>query len=136
MSTYGIALLSAVAVVLIIFLIDKFYNKNLLSYIITGKPILAAVTMLAKAIGAATGNTYFDTAYIVMKAATEAAEEAENLWKAGALEKPEREAFAYNLIEDTLTKAGITVTTQVEQIIQGAIAITCMLLPHEKDGAV
>ena len=130
MSTYGIALLTAVAIVFIVYLIDLISGKKALLYMIAGKPILSALTQLAKAVGATTGSEYFNTAYIVMQAATEATEKAENLWKSGSLPKEDRERLAAAMIKDTLQQAGVVVTEQVQQIIDGTIALVCLLLPH------
>ena len=44
MSTYGIALLTAVALVFIVYLIDLISGKKALLYMIAGKPILSALT--------------------------------------------------------------------------------------------
>ena len=48
------------------------------------------------------------------------------------LPKEERNAYAKLLIGEKLA-AGIEVTQQIEQVIDGVIAIVCMLMPHESD---
>lgn len=65
-----------------------------------------------------------------MQAATEATEKAEDLWKSGSLPKEDRERLAAAMIKDTLQQAGVVVTEQVQQIIDGTIALVCLLLPH------
>lgn len=47
--------------------------------------------------------------------------------------KEERNAYAKLLIGEKLAAAGIEVTPQIEQVIDGVIAIVCMLMPHESD---
>ena len=49
------------------------------------------------------------------------------------LPKEERNAYAKLLIGEKLAAAGIEVTPQIEQVIDGVIAIVCMLMPHESD---
>lgn len=70
--------------------------------------------------------------HTVMKAAIEGAEIAEKAWKLGNIPKDERNAFAKGLVKETLEKAGIVITPQIEMIIAGAIEATCIVLPHEK----
>lgn len=70
--------------------------------------------------------------YIVMNAAIEGAEIAEQAWKMGNLEKDERNAYAKKLVRETLSKAGIEITSQIEQIVSGLIEAVCIVLPHEK----
>ena len=65
-----------------------------------------------------------------MKAGAEAAETAEKAWLMGELEKDERNAYAKKLAHDTLEKAGIIVTAQIDMIINGMIEVVCILLPH------
>jgi len=70
------------------------------------------------------------TVYTVMTAAIDATEVAEKAWQMGNLERDERNAFAKSLVKDTLTKAGITITPQIEMIIAGVIEAVCIVLPH------
>lgn len=70
-----------------------------------------------------------------MKAAIEGAEIAEKAWKMGNLEKDERNAYAKKLVKETLDKAGIEITPQVELIVAGVIEAVCIVLPHEKKEA-
>lgn len=67
-----------------------------------------------------------------MTAAIEATEIAEKAWKMGNLEKDERNTYAKTLVKETLGKAGITVTPQIEMIVSGVIEAVCIVLPHEK----
>ena len=73
--------------------------------------------------------------HTVMKAAIEGAEIAEKAWQMGNLDKDERNAYAKKLVKETLAKAGIEVTPQIELIVSGIIEAVCIVLPHEdKDG--
>lgn len=69
---------------------------------------------------------------IIMNAAIDGAEIAEKAWKMGNLDKDERNAYAKKLVEETLAKAGIEVTPQIEIIVSGIIEAVCIVLPHEK----
>ena len=51
------------------------------------------------------------------------------------LPKEERNAYAQTMIAAILYEAGIEVTEQVQQMIDGAIAVVCMLMPHEDKAA-
>ena len=68
-----------------------------------------------------------------MNAAIEGAEIAEKAWKMGNLDKDERNAYAKKLVKETLAKAGIEITPQVELIISGVIEAVCIILPHNKN---
>lgn len=132
MNTYGIALLAFLAALVAVFMFDRISGKNTILYIVAGKPILSALTLLAKAIHGVTGNVWFDIAYITMNAAIDATERAEQLWKNGALPKEQREDFATLMIAGALKDAGITVTDDLQRIIDDMVSLTAMLLPHEK----
>lgn len=73
------------------------------------------------------------TVSIVMRAAIEGAQIAEQAWKLGNLAKEERNAYAKSLVKETLGKAGIEITPQIAMIIDGIIEAVCMVLPHEKN---
>lgn len=72
------------------------------------------------------------TVYTIMQAAIESAEIAEKAWKMGNLEKEERNVYAKKLVKEAVNKVGITITPQIEMVINGAIEAVCMVLPHEK----
>lgn len=131
MNTYGIALLIALALIVAIFLFERITGRNTLVYILAGKPILSALTLLAKAIHGATNNAWFHVLYVTMSAAIDATERAEQLWKNGELPKDQREDFASLMIAGALKDAGITVTDDLQTIIDGCVAMVCYLLPHE-----
>lgn len=75
-------------------------------------------------------SPYFKIVVTVLEAAGKATETAEDLWKLGELPKDERNAYAKQMAADVLTKAGIEVTDQIWMIINGAIEMVCMLMPH------
>lgn len=131
MNTYGMALLIALGLLVALYLFDKITGKNSLLYLVAGKPILSALTLLAKAIGAATGSPWFSIAYVTMNAAIDATERAEQLWKNGDLPKDQREDYATLMIAAALRDAGIEVTEDLQSVIDGTVALVCMLLPHE-----
>ena len=68
--------------------------------------------------------------YIIVQAAIEGAEIAEKAWKMGNLDKDERNAYAKKLVKETLAKAGIEITPQIELIVSGVIEAVCIVLPH------
>lgn len=77
MNAYGIALLTILGILLMIFLYDRITGKNTIVYLVTGKPILTALSLLAKAIGTTTHSAWFEVAYVTMNAAIDATERAE-----------------------------------------------------------
>lgn len=130
MSTENIIFLSVVAIFILIFLLDKFTNHTILKTVLQWKPALSAFTALAKAIAGALPSSDFALAMTILDAASRATQRAEELYKLNELPKEERNAYAQKLIASILSDAGIEVTTQVQQIIDGCIAIVCMLMPH------
>ena len=48
----------------------------------------------------------------------------------GKLPKEERNDYAQLIVADVLKEAGITVTEQIQMIIDGGIEMMCLLLPH------
>lgn len=133
MSNYGWVLLSVVCVVFIVWLVDRFTGGSITAQIVQWHPVLAALTSLTSAVAAVLPSSYFATINMVLKAVCEGTTTAEKLWKMNELPKEERNAYAKKLITEKLAEAGIEVTTQIEQIIDGVIAIVCMLMPHEAD---
>ena len=111
---------------------------------VTGKDILRSIMLsrpIITAIGGAVEAVYkiwpdkkpLKIVYIIVNAAIEGAEIAEKAWQIGNIEKEDRNAFAKTLVKDTLNKAGITITPQVEAIIAGIIEAVCIVLPHNQD---
>lgn len=133
MSVEGIVLLCVVATVFIVWLIDRFTGGKITAKIIQWHPTLAALSALVSAVAAVLPSSYFATLSVVLKAVSDGTVTAEKLWKMGELQKEDRNAYAKNLISDALAAAGIEVTDQILQVIDGVIAIVCMLMPHEED---
>lgn len=109
---------------------------------VTGKDILRHIMLsrpVVKALGATVEAIYhiwperreFAIVHTVMLAAIDAAEVAEQAWHLGNLEREDRNKFAKALVKDTLIKAGITMTSQIELIVAGVIEAVCIVLPHE-----
>ncbi len=135
MKTEGIVLLCAVGAVFIVWLVDRFAGGKITQKIIQWHPALAALSALVSAVATVLPSSYFATVSTVLKAVSDGTVTAEKLWKMGELPKEERNAYAKKLIGESLSAAGIEVTEQVEQVIDGVIAIVCMLLPHETEVA-
>lgn len=123
----GVAALAAIFMCL-------YYGKNYLSYSKVFSPIVSSLYTVVKGISSmAPNNTILSTVCLVIGAAIDATESAEKAWLAGEAEKQQKNHIAKNLISDLLVNANITVTPAIEQIIDGTIAVVCMLLPHERD---
>lgn len=86
--------------------------------------------MLCYELGVVTNNASFNTAYIVMTAAIDATERAEQLWLDGSLPKEARCDYATLMIAAAMRDSGIKVTDQIQEIIDGTVALCCLLLPH------
>lgn len=130
MTTENIIFLSIIGILIVLFLIDKFTNHTILQTILQWKPALAALTALAKAIASALPSSDFALAVTILEAASKATQRAEELYKLNALPKEDRNAYAQTMIAQILSDAGIEVTAQVQQIIDGCIAVICLLMPH------
>ena len=121
MNAYEITLLCVIGAIVAVWLVDRFTGGHITEKIIQWHPVLAALTALTSAVSA------------VLKAVCDGTVTAEQLWKMDKLPKEERNAYAKLLIGEKLAAAGIEVTPQIEQVIDGVIAIVCMLMPHESD---
>ena len=133
MELYQIVLLVLAAIIFGLHIYKRITGKDILRHIMLSKPVI-------KALGATVEAVYhiwpehkeLKIVYTVMEAAIEAAEIAEKAWQMGNLDKEDRNAFAKGLVKDTLAKAGIEVTPQIELIVAGVIEAVCIVLPHEK----
>ena len=130
MELYQVILLVVSAIVAILYFIQRFTGVSYIHMIVQWKPVQAAITALVKAVANILPSPYFKTVVAVLEAAGEGAETAEELWKLGELPKEDRNSYAKEIAADVLTKAGIKVTDQIQMIIDGAIEIVCMLMPH------
>ena len=130
MNVYQIIFLCIASAVLVAYLIDRFTDRKITLAIIQWRPSLVALTALCDAVAAVLPSSYFPTVSTVLRAASNATQQAEEFYLMGKLPKDERNEFAQLLIADVLREAGIDVTEQVQEIIDGCIAVVCMLMPH------
>lgn len=130
MNTYQIIFLCIAAAVLAAYLIDRFTGRKLTLAIIQWRPALIALTALCDAITGVLPSSTFPIVATVLRAASDATQQAEKLYLIGELPKAERNEYAQLLIAEVLRDAGIDVTDQVQEIIDGCIAVVCMLMPH------
>lgn len=130
MNAYQIVFLCFVCVIAIIYFVDRFTGRKITLAIIQWHPAISALSAFVKAAAAVLPSHYFTIVSIVLDAASAATQEAEHLYMMNLLSKEERNEYAQKLIVDVLQTAGIDVTEQVQQIIDGCIAAICMLMPH------
>lgn len=130
METYQIVMLVLAGILGVIYIAQRMTGHHILETVIQWKPVLAAITALVKAVAGILPSPYFKTIVDVLEAAGEGAETAEELWKLGELPKDERNAKAKEIAAGILEKAGIEVTDRIRMIIDGAIEMVCMLMPH------
>ena len=133
MELYQIILLALAAIVAGLYIYKRVTGKDVLRSIMLSRPVVAAQGATVEAVY----NIWPDkkelkVVHTIMTAAIDAAEVAEKAWKMGNLEREERNPYAKKLVKETLTKAGIEVTPQVELIVSGVIEAVCMVLPHEE----
>lgn len=132
MELYEIALLVVGALLLIAVVICWIKNKDLLGFGKVFVPVLSSLYTAMAAIGSANPNhAILSSVITILKAAIEATRMAEQMWLDGNIDKEQRNMYAKEYISEILEQAGICVTQEVEDIINGAIALTCALLPHE-----
>lgn len=130
MNVYEIIFLCVVAAIFVVYIIDRCTGHKLMLKVIQWHPVLIALTALCSAIAGILPSSYFTIVSAVLKAASEATQKAEKLYLMGTLPKDERNEYAQSLITEVLTEAGIEVTDQIQKIIDGCIAVVCMLMPH------
>lgn len=136
MNTYQIIFLCIAAAVLAAYLIDRFTGRKLTLTIIQWRPTLIALTALCDAVAGVLPSSTFPLVSKVLRAASDATQQAEKLYLMGDLPKEERNDYAQLLIAGVLRDAGIDVTEQVQEIIDGCIAVVCMLMPHSVEPIV
>lgn len=130
MSQYNIIYLIIIAALGILFIYEWRTGKSIFAKVTAGQPILEALKLLTKACTGVFPSRYFDTASIVIEACINATVNAEDAWKIGQIPKEERNAYCQLLIARNLKEVGIIITDQVQEVIDGAIALICMLMPH------
>lgn len=95
-------------------------------------PIISGIYLAIKGIsGIFPSNTTLNNISTILEAAIKATTIAEQMWLDGNIDKEQRNIYAKNYISEILEQAGIPITESVEHMIDGAIALTCALLPHE-----
>lgn len=130
MNIYHIIFLCFVSAIFVVYLIDRYTGHKLTLAIIQWKPAIVALCALVKAIAAVLPSSYFSIVSVVLEAASDATQEAEKLYMMNQIPKEERNEYAQRMIVDILEQANIHVDTQIQQIIDGCIAVVCMLMPH------
>lgn len=134
MELYQIILLGLGAIVAGLYIFGRITGKDWLRNIMLSKPVLNAIGATVEAIYKIWPDKKpMKIVYAIMIAAIEGAEIAEKAWQVGTLQKEDRNVFAKTLVKDTLNKAGITITPQVEAIVAGVIEAVCIILPHKTD---
>lgn len=133
LSTYQIIQLVLAAVIAGLYIYKKVTGKDLLRHVMLSRPVVAALGSTVQAIYKIwPDKSELKIVNTVMNAAIEATEIAEKAWKMGNLKKDERNPYAKKQVKETLNKAGIAVTPQIEMIINGVIEAVCIVLPHEE----
>lgn len=136
MNTYQIIFLCFVSALFVVYLIDRFTGRKILLTVVQWNPVLTTLTALVNAVAAVLPSSQFAKAILVLKAASDAAQKAEQLYLMGQLPKDERNEYAQLLIAQSLEQAGVSVTEQIQEIIDGCIAVACMLMPHGKTPSI
>jgi len=130
MSVSQICFLIFAAIYVIIFLFERYTGRAIFAKIKDTLPVVQALRILTEAVEGVYPSSYFDQANIVIDAAINATKKAEDLWKSGELPKEERSDYCHFILMETLKEAGVETSKQIEEITHGAIALTCLLLPH------
>lgn len=132
MNLFEITLLIVGALLLIGIVYAWRKNKDLFELNKFFSPILSSLYLTIKAVGKVLpSHNILTLITTVLEAAIQATRLAEQMWLDGNIDKEQRNIYAKNYISEILEQAGIAVTEEVEDIIDGAIALTCALLPHE-----
>lgn len=130
MSMYWIVFWVMVAICFIFYLLKRIWGIDILTYVIQSRPVLIAISAVVQAVANIQPSKYLGKILDVLKAASEGAKVAEELWLMGDLEKEERNIYAKQLAHAILNDSGIEITKQIEVIINGIIEVVCVLLPH------
>lgn len=111
-----------------------YFGKDYLKYHNIFGPVLEAFVAAAKGLsGAFPDNNVLSIIATVAEIALEGAEKAERLWLNGKLNKDLRNSYAKNYIAEMLGKAGIEVNASIAAMIDGFIAVACMIFPHGQE---
>lgn len=122
------------AILLVLIAIFFFKKKDYFKYSNAVRPILKIILDVLKGVGGLLpNNAIINTIIQVISVAVEAAGYAEKLWLEGCIDKTARPECAREYIENILKAASIEITENIQAIINGAIAITCYLMPHHEN---
>ena len=115
-----------------LYVYKKITGKDVLRHVMLSRPVIKSLGVAVEAVYKMwPEKAVLKTVYIIMNAAIEGAEIAEKAWQMGNLEDDERNAYAKKLVKETLGKADIIVTPQIDMIVNGIIEAVCMILPHQ-----
>lgn len=117
-------------VIAALYIYKRITGTDILKMLVMSRPVVIALTGVIEALYKLVPNETLRVIKTILNAAVDATELAEKAWLMGELEREERNPYAKTLARNVLEKAGITVTAQVEAIINGVIEMTCMVLPH------
>lgn len=132
MKLYQIILQVLAVIMAGLYIYKRITGKDILRNIMISRPVIVAQGATAEAIyNIWPDEKGLEIVKTVMSAAIEGAEIAEKAWKMGNLDKDERNTYAKKLVKETLSKAGIEITPQIEMIVSGIIEAVCIVLPHE-----
>ena len=130
MELYQIIIILFAVIIAGLYIYRRITGIDLLQKIAQAKPVVAAVASAVEAAYKLWPNDALRIVHTVLKAGAESAETAEKAWLMGDLEKEKRNEYAKTLAKETLEKANIEITPQIEMIIGGIIEVVCILLPH------
>lgn len=130
MELYQIIQLIVAAVIGILYVVQRFTGISFMEKIVQWNPVVVALGAMIKAVASALPSDELNQVITVLDAACNGAKTAEELWLLGKLPKDERNEYAKTIVADVLKEAGITVTGQIQMIIDGGIEIMCLLMPH------
>lgn len=117
-------------VIAALYIYKRITGTDILKLLVMSRPVVIALTGVIEALYKLVPNETLRVIKTILNAAVDATELAEKAWLMGELGREERNPYAKTLARNVLEKAGITVTAQVEAIINGVIEMTCMVLPH------
>ena len=122
------------AALLIVIMACYAKGKNYLQFSNLINPILTSLSAVLHAVGTvAKDNSALAIMSSVISGAIDAAGYAEKLWLDGEIDKEKRPQYAQEHIERMLAALSIEITPQIQSIIQGAISLTCYLMPHHEE---
>lgn len=129
---YQIVQLALGTIVAGLYVYKKITGKDVLRHVMLSRPVIKALGVAVEAVYKVwPEKAVLKIVYIIMNAAIEGAEIAEKAWQMGNLEDDERNAYAKKFVKETLGKADIIVTPQIDMIVNGIIEAVCMILPHQ-----